>query len=70
MTQASDRATLKAAAVSVGVAALGAVVALVLRPDLPPATVLFFAGVAAIALFGAVKAVRVALAVFRQVSNR
>ena len=69
MTPATDPVTLKVAAASVALAALGAVAALVWLPDAAPDTVVFLAVVAAIALFGAAKAARVAWALFRRLTR-
>ena len=69
MTPAIDPVTLKTALVPVGLAALGAVAALVWLPDAAPGTVVFLAVVAAIALFGAAKAARVAWALFRKLTR-
>ncbi|ARN22990.1 hypothetical protein [Piscinibacter gummiphilus] len=69
MTRAIDPVTLKTAVVSVAVAALGAAAALVWLPGAAPATVVFFAVIAAIALFGATKAARVAWSLFRQLTR-
>ncbi|MET0349672.1 MAG: hypothetical protein ABW067_07775 [Rhizobacter sp.] len=70
MTRATDPVTLKVAMGSAVVAALAAVAALSWWPGLSAGTVVFAAVVGAIALFGAVQAVRVALAMFREVTRR
>lgn len=70
MTQASDPVTMKVAIASVVIAVLGALAVLYFVPVVAVGTVVFGAVVAAIALFGAAKAARVALAVFRQATRQ
>ena len=70
MTPAIDPVTLKTALVSVALAVLGALAALVWLPGVAPGTVVFLAAVAAIALFGAAKAARVAWSLFRQLTRQ
>jgi hypothetical protein len=70
MTRASESITVKVAVASGVIAGLGGLAALWLLPEVSPGTVVFFAAVAAIALFGAARAAMIALSVFRQVARR
>ena len=69
MTPAIDPVTLKTALVPVGLAALGAVAALVWLPDAAPGTVVFLAVVAAFAAPNNAMAARVAWALFRRLTR-
>ena len=68
-TQATSRDLITVAAVAIALAALGAVGATFLAPEVPLRTVLFFAAVGAIAVFGAIRAARIALGVVRHAAR-